>query len=246
MSRMNLLLLDRAEIDANSHAQLRGRRAAHLQTVLRVAVGDTIRTGILDGPIGTARVLAIATDLVEVSVTCETTVPLCHDTLLLAVPRPKVLQRMLEHAAALGFAQIVLFRSWRVEKSHLDSKQLLPAVQEEHLRLGLEQSQRTQLPRVQFFPLFRPFVEDHLAKLILPQHRFCAHPSAATSTAELRLTKSAALALAIGPDGGFLPYEVAQLAQHGFLPVRLGPHPLRTESALSVLHGQMDLLRQRG
>lgn len=116
MSRMNLLLLDRAEIDANSHAQLRGRRAAHLQTVLRVAVGDTIRTGILDGPIGTARVLAIATDLVEVSVTCETTVPLCHDTLLLAVPRPKVLQRMLEHAAALGFAQIVLFRSWRVEK----------------------------------------------------------------------------------------------------------------------------------
>nr|MBP8302278.1 16S rRNA (uracil(1498)-N(3))-methyltransferase [Planctomycetota bacterium] len=54
------------------------------------------------------------------------------------------------------------------------------------------------------------------------------------------------VALALGPDGGFLPYEVEQLHAHGFFAVHCGSHPLRTESALSVLWGQLDLLRQRG
>ena len=114
------------------------------------------------------------------------------------------------------------------------------------LRLGLEQGQRTRMPRVQFFPLFKPFVEDHLLTLALPSHRFCAHPTATTATVELQLSRGAPFALALGPDGGFLPYEVEQLSQRGFLPIRLGPHPLRTDSALSVLHGQLDLLRQQG
>ncbi len=243
---MNLLLVERHELDAHARVRIAGRRAQHLREVLRVEVGDQVRAGILDGPLGTARVLAATGEHVDLEVACTTPPPAAPDVLLLAVPRPKALQRILEHAAALGFGQIVLFRSWRVEKSHLDSKLIEPAVQQEHLRLGLEQGQRTLLPRVHFFPLFKPFVEDHLDGLALPQHRFCAHPSAATATVDLQLTRGAPFALALGPDGGFLPYEVEQLSQRGFLPVRLGPHPLRTDSALSVLHGQLDLLRQQG
>jgi RsmE family RNA methyltransferase len=243
---MNLLLLDRHELDANAHARIAGRRAQHLRELLRVGVGDQVRAGILDGPVGTARILSLSGDHIDLEVACTEEAPPAQDVLLLAVPRPKALQRILEHAAALGFGQIVLFRSWRVEKSHLDSKVMEPAVQQEHLRLGLEQGQRTHMPRVQFFPLFKPFVEDHLLTLALPSHRFCAHPTATTATVELQLSRGEPFALALGPDGGFLPYEVEQLSQRGFLPIRLGPHPLRTDSALSVLHGQLDLLRQQG
>ena len=248
---MNLLLLEPAEVE-RGEARVGGRRARHLLDVLRVQPGAVLRAGIVDGPRGHATVLAVAPDSVRLHIDCNEPgrdldggPDAGHDVLLLAVPRPKVLARILEHAAALGYRHIVLFRSWKVEKSHLGSRALRPEVQRAHLLLGLEQGQRTHLPEVHFFALFRPFVEDQLAVLPLPAHRFCAHPAAATATAELRLSQGAPFALALGPDGGFVPYEVEQLAARGFLPVRLSGSPLRTESALSALHGQLDLLRQQ-
>jgi len=241
---VNLLLLEPAEVE-RGEARVGGRRARHLLDVLRVQPGAVVRAGIVDGARGHATVLAAEPDGVRLRVDCTEPPDQGQDVLLLAVPRPKVLARILEHAAALGYRHIALFRSWKVEKSHLGSRALRPEVQRAHLLLGLEQGQRTHLPEVHFFALFRPFVEDQLAALPLPAHRFCAHPAAATATAELRLSQGAPFALALGPDGGFVPYEVEQLAARGFLPVRLSSSPLRTESALSALHGQLDLLRQQ-
>lgn len=243
---MNLLLLLADELDANGAVALADRRARHLLQVLRVVPGQGVRCGLLDGPLGDAVVTAVDGDRVQLQCAFAAAAPpATADVLLLAVPRPKVLQRVLEHAAALGFARIVLFRSWRVDKSHLDSRLLQPAAWREHLLLGLEQARRTQLPRVQVFPLFKPFVEDHLEALALPPSRFCAHPPAGTGTCDLRLPPGAPFALALGPEGGFLPYEVDQLARRGFLPVHAGSHALRTETALGVLAGQLDLLRRQ-
>lgn len=243
---MNLLLLLPGEIDANGHASLGGRRARHVHAVLRATTGQRLAAGLLDGPLLDAEILQTSPDQLRIATSNPRPAPAARDTLLLAVPRPKVLLRMLQHAAALGFARIVLFRSWRVEKSHLHSSAMNATVQHEHLCLGLEQAGRTQLPTVQFFPLFKPMVEDELPRMALPALRFCADPRAAVATAELAMLPAAPLALALGPDGGFLPYEVAQLAHHGFLPIHCGPWPLRTESALSVLSGQLALLRARG
>ena len=243
---MNFLLLHATEVDADGVTRLTGRRAAHVRTVLRAGVGDTLRAGILDGPLGHAVVEAMQDDAVVVRATWERQPPRTADVLLLAVPRPKVLLRMLGHAAAFGFAEIVLFRSWRVDKSHLDSTAMQPDVQREHLVLGLEQAGRTWLPRVRFCPLFKPMVEDELPGWPLPSSRFVGHPSASTSTTELNLGRHAPIALCLGPDGGFLPYEIERLREAGFLPVSCGPHALRTEAALSLLFGQLDLLRSRG
>jgi RsmE family RNA methyltransferase len=183
---------------------------------------------------------------VTLTVECHDPSPITADVLLLAVPRPKVLLRMLAHAAALGFARIVLFRSWRVDKSHLQSTAMLPAVQREQLLLGLEQAGRTRVPAVAFWPLFKPMVEDELPRMDLPTLRCVGHPTAAVPSHELRLARGAPFALALGPDGGLIPYEVAALAAAGFLPITSGAHALRTETALAVLWGQLDLLRQRG
>jgi 16S rRNA (uracil1498-N3)-methyltransferase len=243
---VNFLLLHRDEVAADGTARLIGRHAEHVRTVLKAEVGQTLRAGVVDDRLGSAVVTAISTDAVEVAVTLTATPPPVADVLLLAVPRPKVLLRMLAHAAALGFARIVLFRSWRVDKTHLQSTAMDPAAQREQLLLGLEQAGRTQLPQVQFCPLFKPMVEDALPAMALPPQRFVAHPVAAARTHELALAAGAPFTLALGPDGGFLPYEVDQLAQRGFLPVSCGPHALRTETALAVLAGQLDLLRQRG
>lgn len=242
---MNFLLLHRNELADDGTARLRGRRAEHVRTVLRAAPGRELRAGIVDGPVGTAVVRSVAADEVTVTVRCNEPAPPASDVLLLAVPRPKVLLRMLAHAAALGFTRIVLFRSWRVEKSHLASTAMRAEVQREQLLLGLEQAGRTAVPRVDFAPLFRPLVEDTLPALDLPAARFVGHPLAATATAALELDRGAPFALALGPDGGLIPFEVEALAAAGFTPIACGPHALRTETALAVLWGQLDLLRRR-
>ena len=43
------------------------------------------------------------------------------------------------------------------------------------------------------------------------------------------------LTLAIGPEGGWIPYEVGLLQEAGFQPVQLGPRILRVETAVPAL-----------
>jgi RsmE family RNA methyltransferase len=243
---VNFLLLDPDEVDAEGRAVLRGRRAEHARTVLRCEVGQTLRAGIVDGPLATATVDALTDD--ELAITLRDRrepPPPSGDTLLLAVPRPRVLLRMLADAAALGFAHVILFRSWRVDKSWLSSSAMQPEIWRNQLLLGLEQAGRTHRPTVAHFPLFKPMVEDELPRLDLPRQRFVAHPAAPTDTAQLTPMPPDPLALAIGPDGGFLPYEVDRLVEQGFTAIRHTHHALRTETALAVLFGQLDLLRRR-
>ncbi len=241
---MNLVLLEPGEVDGEGRAVLRDERATHMRVVLGVAPGRSVRIGLRNGPLGEAAVEAVQDEAVVLRCRFGAAPPRPEDVLLLAVPRPKVLQRLLEHATAMGFGRIVLFRSWRVEKSHLQSQVMSPDGRAPHLGRGLQQGVRTHEPAVAFFPLFRPFVEDHLPELGLPEHRFVAHPGAAGAAGH-RLPAAAPFALCLGPEGGFLPYEVAQLQARGFRPLGLGPHPLRTETALPALWGQLDLLRQQ-
>lgn len=239
---MNFLLLEEAELDGHSCATLRGRRAHHLCEVLGAEVGQRLRAGVVNGRLGEAEVLRLGAGEAVVQVELDRMPPPIADVLLLAVPRPKVLLRMLAHAAAMGFAEIVLFRSWRVDKSWLTSRALAPETQREQLLLGLEQAGRTLMPKLHRFDLFKPMVEDSLPELGLPAQRFVAHPRAATPTAQLASLRGP-FTLALGPDGGFVDYEVEKLQAAGFHPISMGPHALRTEAALAALWGQLALLR---
>ncbi|MBK8977853.1 MAG: 16S rRNA (uracil(1498)-N(3))-methyltransferase [Planctomycetes bacterium] len=246
---MNLLLLDATELDANGRTTLTGRRARHLLEVLQVAPGRALRVGLVDGPLGTAQVLRCAPPTVELACEFDADAPRAHtaDTLLLAVPRPKVLLRALEDAAALGFGRIVLMRTWRVDRSHLESRAATdPDLAARHLRLGLEQSCRTRLPVIEREPRFRPFVEDRLDASLAGVERFVAHPSpAAIELAALTPAPHGPLALAIGPERGFTDQEIEMLGARGFRAVRSGPHPLRVEPALVAVAVQLQLLRAR-
>ncbi|MCK5944199.1 MAG: 16S rRNA (uracil(1498)-N(3))-methyltransferase [Planctomycetes bacterium] len=241
---MNFLLLEPHELAADGRCELRGRRARHLREVLRAEVGQRLRAGVIDGDLGTAVVERLDDELAIVHAELQRAPAPVGDVLLLAVPRPKVLMRMLGHAAALGFARVVLFRSWRVDKSWMQSRAFDPQVQREQLVLGLEQAGRTRLPEVLHFDRFKPMVEDELPRLTLPELRFVAHPRGAVSTRALARMPDRPFALAVGPDGGFVDYEVDKLRERGFCPITLGPHALRTETALAALWGQLDLLRK--
>ena len=241
---MNLLLLAREELDDGGLAHLTGRRARHAHEVLRAAPGRELRIGVIDGPTGSADVLASTADRLDLRCTLEDLIEAPPgDVLLLAVPRPKVLLRCLEDAAALGFGQVVLIRTWRVDKSWLGSSALHPKAWREHLVLGLEQARRTHLPKVAVFPLFRPFVEDRLEGVVTATNRFVAHLEGAGPMHAATIATRDPFTLAIGPEGGFVPYEVDALRARGFATVTLGPHPQRVGVALSALTAQLQLLR---
>ena len=242
---MNIILFEPAELPDSGEIQLTDHRATHLLKVLRVQRGDRVRVGLLDGPCGEGEVTALDARSVSLRCRCdEPAPPLGADTLLLAFARPKVLQRCLEHATALGFGRIILFRSRRVEKSQLSSHAIESAAIEERLRRGLEQARRTMRPSVFQVGRFRQLVEQEIDRLVPPDNRFLADAGAATEAAFSEPT-AAPLSLVIGPEGGLIPHELEQLALRGFQPVRAGQQPLRVETALSYLAGQLRAAQAR-
>ena len=157
-------------------------------------------------------------------------------TVILALPRPKMLRRVLQTIAAMGVKNVYLINSTRVEKSFWQSPFLQPQAIEEQLILGLEQAKDTILPSVHLRKLFKPFVEDELTDIVGGSTAIIAHPGAKKPCP---INLNSQVTLAIGPEGGFIPYEVTKLSAIGFDPMHLGPRILRVETAVPALLGRL-------
>ena len=244
---MNLILLSPEELGADATVRLTGRRARHVHDVHRARVGDELVVGLRDGATGRGTVLAVAADEVRLAVALvDAPPPPAGIDLLLAMPRPKVLRRVLQSAASLGAKRIVLVNAARVEKSYFDTPFLAAEEIERSLVLGLEQARDTVLPEVLVRPRFRPFVEDELDTL-WPREAFgrlLAHPADAPALGAPRAPRvGPAAVVAIGPEGGWVPFETELLEVLGFARFALGPRVLRVETAVAFAFGQLLLSR---
>jgi RsmE family RNA methyltransferase len=176
-------------------------------------------------------------ETLEMEVEIESDPPPTADvTLVLAVPRPKVLNRVIASAASLGIKHIVLVNAWRVEKSYWSSPRMAPDKLREQAILGLEQAKDTILPVIEVRRLFRPFVEEELPERARGTLALAGHP-AATEACPRAVAQP--VTLAIGPEGGFIEAEIASLTRAGFTPVSLGPRVLRVETILPVMMGRL-------
>lgn len=247
---MNLVLLEPGELGPDGTARLVGRRARHVLDVLRAEPGAAIRAGVADGRLGEARVLAASAEEVVLAPALDRDPPAASPVdLLVALPRPKILRRVLQAAAAMGVKRIAIVGSFRVEKSYWSSPLLAPAALREQLLLGLEQGRDTAVPEVTLHRFFKPFVEDALDGAFPRRLRLLADlgpgvepldPLARAPAMEARAV------LAVGPEGGFTAYESAELVRRGFAPFTLGPRPLRVDAAVPFAVGQAELwLRAR-
>ena len=230
---MNLLLLEDGDFIAADRVLLSGRRLKHLQEVHRAEVGDSLRVGRLGGQMGQGQLLRLDAQAAELQVQFDQPPPAKLPlTLLLALPRPKMLRRVLQTVASMGVPRLVLLNSYRVEKSFWQTPFLEPAAIREQLILGLEQARDTLLPEVLMEKRFKPFVEDRLPQLAAGSLGLVGHPGdypACPRAVEQAVT------LAIGPEGGWIPYEVEKLQQAGLQPVQLGERILRVETAVTAL-----------
>ncbi|RRJ83132.1 16S rRNA (uracil(1498)-N(3))-methyltransferase [Aestuariirhabdus litorea] len=233
---MNLILVSAEELQGN-RVQLSDRRLQHLREVHRAAEGELLRVGLIDGPMGSGTLTRLTPALAELELDLDQPPPPPLPlTLLLALPRPKMLKRILQGISALGIKRLILINSYRVEKSYWQSPWLRPEAIREQLILGLEQARDTRLPEVVLEKRFKPFVEDRLPALAAGKRCLLAHPGSHQG-APHRLQEESLLA--IGPEGGFIPYEVEKLEQAGFSGVHIGPRIQRVENAIPLIVGKL-------
>lgn len=243
---MNLILLFPHEID-NNRVILRDRRAEHISSVLKSQAGDIVRVGIVDGPTGKGHIVSISRREVILEINAGGPIPAIPLTdLILALPRPIMLKRVLAQASALGVGRIFLINANRVEKSFFNATMIKQHDFAEHLIHGLEQGMDTRLPEVTIHERFRPFCEDLLPTIINDYPvRLIAHPDtdqflfdAAPNPANQRAI------LAIGPEGGWVDFEIDKFKNQELIPFSMGSRILRVDSAVPALLSQLDLLRR--
>lgn len=230
---MNLLLLLPDNMLSPNRARVAGRQLNHMHETLKVSEGKQITVGLLNERIGLANILELDKQqaLLEIEWHSEPP-PALPLTLIIGLPRPKMLKRIIQTASTMGVKELYFINSWKVEKSFWLSPWLSEEKLFENCVLGLEQAKDTVLPRIHQRKLFKPFVEDELPSIAEHSVKLLAHPiseRACPSDIQEQTT------LVIGPEGGFTPYEVGKLEEAGFKTVHLGPRILRVETAVPVL-----------
>ncbi len=234
---MNLILLEQNDFTGQDEVVLKGRRYQHMTEILKVSTGQALRVGLINGKTGQGRVLEATAKHVRMSVVfTDAPSPKIDATVILALPRPPVLKRVLASVAAMGVRHLIILQTRRVEKSYWQSPALEPMALKEQLLLGLEQAGDTVLPEIWLRKRFKPFVEDELDNMIEGRLAFVAHPE---GSAPCPCNVKKPFVVAIGPEGGFIPYEIEALQKKGFQCVSLGCRPLRVEPAIHMLLGRL-------
>jgi RsmE family RNA methyltransferase len=247
---MNLLLLEPNEIMSNETVRLHGRRCGHIIKVLGCKPGDTIRAGVINGPVGTGEILSImgrgqsAEVVLRFSAQADLSGQPAVD-LILGLVRPIMLKRILAQVTSLGVGRIYLINANRVEKSFFEASLLKEENYRPYLVHGLEQAKDTRLPQVSVHRRFRPFIEDFMPTVAGDYDRMLvAHPD---NSAHLKQAIGGAIKgktlLAVGTEGGWVDFEIEKFIEYSFVPISLGNRVLRTDTAVVALLAQLMLLR---
>jgi len=229
---------------------LNDRRSEHIVRILGCKPGDTVRAGMINGPVGIAEIVATGKGRdaeVVLRFTAEGKVPSQAPVdLILGLVRPIMLKKILTQAASLGVGRIFLINANRVEKSFFGASLLKDEKYRIYLIEGMEQAKDTFLPQISIHERFRPFVEDYIPTIAQAYSRMLvAHPEAGEGLKQVAGNEmSGRTLLAVGPEGGWVDFEIEKFLEHSFVPVSMGSRVLRTDTAVVALLSQLMLLSE--
>lgn len=233
---MNIVLLDPRQTQSEIWTITSKRQLEHLSTHLDLQVGDRLKVGIKNAGRYLTEVLEITDTVVRIRPIHSEAVPeKLPVTLIVALPRPKVLRRLMMDAVTMGVAKIILLHSYRVDKSYWQTPFLQQL--EHYVELGLEQAGDTIAPQIELYKRFKPFVEDVLPTLI--RHECPAYVGHPYASEKMPFGIQHSCTVVIGPEGGFIPYEIDLLMKNGCQAVSLGNRILRTETAVPYILGRL-------
>lgn len=247
---MNLILVFPDDFVSESVVRLTDYRATHIREVHRAPVGKTLRVGLAGGAIGEGKVTRVDDEGVEI----ETRIPEGRPetpslSLILALPRPQTLKKVLEGIGAVGVRELILINTERVQKSFFSSRLLKDNSTMRHLRLGMEQGGNTYVAGVSVHPSFKEFFEKAGDLLPADSIRLMTHPVTDRTLWDTPLARphprQKRVICAVGPEGGWLEPEVAEFRGRGFEVVSLGRTVHRVENAVMALLAQIELLQMK-
>ena len=240
---MNLILLDQKQFVSDNQAVLSSRQTVHIDNILGLTENDYVNVGKINGSIGKAKLVNKVNTgnqkknelnwRIEIDSLNNRPPNTLGVTLILAMPRPQMLKRILQTVACLGVESLHLIQTSRVEKSFWQSPSATTHAMHEQLILGLEQGMATQLPKIYCHKRFTPFMQDILPGILNKGEHIVAHPNSKQNISCFAGNKPATLA--IGPEGGFIDQEVSQFEKNGFISCSMGQRILKVEIAVTAL-----------
>lgn len=247
---MNLILLFPEDFKDTTHVRLSDYRADHIRDILRSYKGQTLRVGFVNGGVGEGTITVLAKNSVELKVSIPHQKPLVPPlSLILALPRPQTLKKVLEVSATFGIRQLLLINAERVEKSFFSSKLLKDEAWKKHIRLGLEQGGQTFFPEIKIYHSLHNFFSEVLPTLMTSSPiKLLATPDTKSSLWETPLASThekKGVFCALGPEGGWRKEETESFERRGFQKICLGTPILRVENAVCALFSQIKLLSLR-
>jgi RsmE family RNA methyltransferase len=250
---MNLLLFEPHEVNRDNTVSLCDRRSVHIIKVLGCGPGDTVRAGIINGPLGTAEIVSVEDSGRETEVTLcfsagDDRLKLPGIDLIMGLIRPIMLKRVLAQVSSMGVGRIFLINSNRVEKSFWSAGILGDDNYRPYLVKGLEQARDTRLPIITLHKRFRPFIEDIVPEIAGNYDRMLvAHPDSGMNVKEAFVSGTGGrILLAVGPEGGWIDFEIEKFMAQSFTAISMGPRILRTDTAVVALLAQLSLLKENG
>lgn len=247
---MNIIILFESDKQDNGLYHLSDYRAEHIRSILKSQINDRLEIGILNGQQGTASVQSITENEIILSdVQLEETLQnnITID-IIVALPRPQTVKKVLFISAMMGVRNIFFIRSNRVEKSFFHSPLLEEKNYNRFLIDGLQQGKKTLLPMVSIHDKFKPFMQDSL-RLFYKERQ--EQPLMLLPELEISDTlldvydkKNKHVLVAIGPEGGWVPFETEMMTSLGFHKFKLGGWTLRVEYALTACLAQISLLNK--
>jgi 16S rRNA (uracil1498-N3)-methyltransferase len=247
---LNLLILTEKDRVSDQKFAIGGKRRRHIINVLRVGQGDTLGVGLLDGPIGSGTIESFEKSKIVLNCTWDQEKP--NDDppvdLICALPRPQTLKKVLQTAATMNVANIHIINANRVEQCYFKASAMTPESIRNYLVKGLSQGKTTRMPKVTVNQRFKCFFEETLPRLISEQPgeplKLVADVDAETYLNNSLLANRSRIYLAIGPEGGWVPFELEIMLQQGFTPITIGHWPLRVENAVVAALAQTKLVAQ--
>lgn len=212
--------------------RLGGSRARHVREVLRAERGDVLKMGMINGARMRGTVVALEGDSVCLELEAGEVPERPRVDLLLALPRPKVLKRLLPQIAALGVGRLYLTNAARVERNYFDTHVLGAEFLREALLEGLVQAGDTLMPEVRVVRELKPFLEDEVPELSADMEKILFHPAGADAGGLREAPDRRRVLAAIGPEGGWVPFELALFEAAGFRRVSLSERVLRSDTAV--------------
>jgi len=211
---------------SGTHAALVGAQAEHLARVLRARVGQEFDIA-AEGRVHRGRIVSITPEKVEFELGEELpAAALPEITLVLAIFKFDRMEWAIEKATELGVARIVPLIAKRTD-SHLASAAAKRVERWRRIaREAAQQSRRVAQPEIAALARLQDvfdFAADRRVVLSEGEDHVSLKQAVAGS--------KGALALAIGPEGGWTSEEERTFRERGWIAASLGPTILRAETA---------------